>query len=271
MLSALKVLALDVGGTSVKSAMVANGALLSEVSRTPIPSQAPAPELLQAFRDILAGYPQAEALALAFPGPFDYAGGVCRVQGLEKFGSLYGLNLAEALSDGRPVRFCNDAEAAIVGEARQGAGVGFRRLLGITLGTGLGSAFVVDGKPVTSGPGVPPQGWLYDQPVGGGIADETFSIRGLKRRAQAAGLPASDPAEIQDMALWQAFGTDLGHFLAPFAEWFQAEAVLVLGGISGAYPLFGEALNLVLGGLACSGQLGGAAPLLGAASLFRTE
>ncbi len=270
MLSALNILALDVGGSSVKSALVSGGVLRGQITRTPIPSQAPAPELLGAFGGIIESYPEAQALALAFPGPFDYQSGVCRVQGLQKFGSLYGLNLSQALANGRPIRFCNDAEAAILGEARHGAGAGFQRLLGITLGTGLGSAFLVDGKPVTSGPGVPPQGWLYDQPVHGAIADETFSIRGLRRRAQAAGLPPTDPAEIQDAALWQAFGTDLGHFLLPFVETFQAEAVLVLGGISGAYPHFGEALQAALGRAAYPGKLGGAAPLLGAASLFQS-
>ncbi len=145
MLPTLTVLAMDVGGTSVKSALVRDGALLSEPRRTAIPSQGEAEEVLAAFRAIIDGYPQAEALALAFPGPFDYQSGVCRVQGLEKFGSLYGLDLAGALSGGRPIRFRNDAEAAIVGEARHGAGLGLSRLLGVTLGTGLGSAFLLDG------------------------------------------------------------------------------------------------------------------------------
>jgi glucokinase len=269
-LPTLSVLALDVGGTSIKSALVQSGALRTEVRRTHIPSQTPEAQLLlTAFREIIAGYPDADALALAFPGPFDYASGVCRVQGLEKFGSLYGVNLGEALSPGRPVRFCNDAEAAILGEARHGAGVGFQRLLGITLGTGLGSAFLIEGRPVTTGPGVPPEGWLYDQPVLGRIADETFSIRGLQRRARAAGLPAVVPCEIQDEALWQSFGKELGEFLAPFVNCFGAEAVLVLGGIAGAYSLFGQALNGALAGLARPGQLGTSAALLGAASLFQ--
>lgn len=250
------ILALDVGGTSVKSGLVREQKLLGEVRRTPLPSQAPAPELLRAFADIIAAYPEAEALAFAFPGPFDYATGVCLVQGLEKFGSLYGVNLGEALAGGRPVRFVNDAEAAIVGEAGSG------RVLGITLGTGLGSAFLIDRKPVTEGPGVPPHGWLYGEPVYETIADEVFSIRGLKRRAGV------DPAEVTDPAVWRQFGTDLGHFLKPYADAFQADQVLVLGGIAAAWAHFGEWLNAVLEGKAQPGRLGAAAPLLGAAARF---
>lgn len=262
------ILALDVGGTSVKSALVCDGALLGQPTRTPIPSQAPSDVLLAAFTDIISRYPQAQALALAFPGPFDYQNGVCLVQGLEKFGSLYGLNLADHLGADRPIRFCNDAEAAIVGEARYGAGAGVGRLLGVTLGTGLGSAFLLNGQPVTAGAGVPPNGWLYDQPARYGTADQTFSIRGVRMRAEQAGSPVSDPSELEDPAVWQLFGDDLGRFLLPFVGGFGAQRVLVLGGIAAAFPHFGPALNQALGGRARRGQLDAAAPLLGAAALF---
>lgn len=189
-------------------------------------------------------------------------------QGLEKFGSLYGLNLADHLGADRPIRFCNDAEAAIVGEARYGAGAGVGRLLGVTLGTGLGSAFLLNGQPVTAGAGVPPNGWLYDQPARYGTADQTFSIRGVRMRAEQAGSPVSDPSELEDPAVWQLFGDELGRFLLPFVEGFGAQTVLVLGGISAAFPHFGPALNQALGGRARRGQLDAAAPLLGAAALF---
>jgi len=257
-LPAVKILALDVGGSSVKSALVTDGVVEGEIRRTPLDSQGAAAELLAAFHAIIDAYPESEALAFAFPGPFDYARGICWIEGVDKFGSLYGANLADALGRGRPARFCNDAEAAILGEAQ---GAGARRILGVTLGTGLGSAFVVEGAPVVSGPGVPPHGWLYNQPFRDTVADEVFSIRGLRRRA------GREPADIEDASVWQAFGTDLGQFLAPFAEAFEAEAVLVLGGIANAWPRFGEALRARLP-LARPGRLGASAALLGAASLY---
>ena len=269
MLPALTILALDVGGSSVKSGLVRNGEVIGNARRTEIPSQSPAAdELLSAFRSIISTYPQAEALAFAFPGPFDYQTGVCRIQGVEKFGSLYGLNLAEALCGGLPARFRNDAEAAIVGETLYGAGVGLSRVLGITLGTGLGSCFLLDGKPVSDDPSVPPRGWLYNQPALGRIADEVFSIRGVRHRAEEAGLGLLQPGEIQDPDLWESFGHDLGRFLATFVQDFQADAVLVLGGIAGAFSYFGPALNDQVEGLARAGQLGPNAALLGAAELF---
>ncbi|MEZ4637552.1 MAG: ROK family protein [Caldilineaceae bacterium] len=84
------------------------------------------------------------------------------------------------------VRFRNDAEAAIVGEARFGAGRGLHRLIGLTLGTGSGSAFLIGGVPQIGGPGVPPNGWIYPLLFEGTQADDVFSIRGLLGRCHAA-------------------------------------------------------------------------------------
>ena len=55
------------------------------------------------------------------------------------------------------VRFVNDAQAALLGEVHCGAAVGVSRVMGLTLGTGVGSAFVVDGRIVTTGPGCRPR------------------------------------------------------------------------------------------------------------------
>jgi glucokinase len=52
---------------------------------------------------------------------------------------------------GRPVRLENDANAAAVAEAWQGAGRGGRAVLFVELGVGLGAGIVVDGR-VWSGP-----------------------------------------------------------------------------------------------------------------------
>ena len=84
-----------------------------------------------------------------------------------------------------PIFFRNDAEAAILGEARYGAGTRYQRLIGVTLGTGMGSAFVVDGVKVTQGPGVTRDGWLYHVPYHARPADDVFSTRGLLTRLRA--------------------------------------------------------------------------------------
>ncbi len=176
-----------------------------------------------------------------------------------------------------PILFRNDAEAAVVGEARYGAGRDYRRLIGVTLGTGCGSAFLVDGVPVTSGPGVPPNGWLYPVLFRGLRADDVFSRRGLEARLRSAGVTernvkdaaaAARAGDVGARQVFEAFGADLGSFLNSYAVAFAAEAVLVLGRIAGAMDLFGPPLRQALSVPALPGERGPDAALLGAADLL---
>ena len=284
-----RVIALDVGGTSVKSAVVApEGRIVGERAVTPVDSAGETESILGIFTHIVESHlnqvkPQhLDGVALGFPGPFDYEAGICLVEGVEKYGSIYGVNLRELLRKrlnlkGLPVLFRNDAEAAIVGEACYGAGRPFRRLIGVTLGTGCGSAFIVDRQPVTSGEGVPPNGWLYPVPFHGIRADDWFSRRGLEGRLRAAGeridgvkeaASAARAGYAQARQVFEAFGTELGTFLQPFVTAFRADAVIVLGQIAGAMDLFGPAMRRKLSAPVLTGDLGADAALFGAADLI---
>jgi glucokinase len=282
------VIALDVGGTSIKSGVVApGGRVVRPPLVTPVDPHAAAEALLGLFTDVIARHAgEADTLGLrgvcfGFPSPFDYANGVCWIRGVEKFESLYGVDLRAEL--GRrlcmtpaSIRFRNDAEAAVVGEARYGAGRPFRRSVGITLGTGLGSAFVEDGEPVEEEARVPPEGKLFPQIFRGHRADDWFSRRGLEGRLREAGLPidvraaagAARAGNAVAAGLFQRFGEELGAFLAPFAERFSADVVLVLGRIAGAFDLFGPAMRSALAVPVLTGSRPDDAALLGAAEML---
>jgi glucokinase len=267
------VLALDVGGTSVKSALVAAaGELAGPPRRTPIDSGADAEALLSTLAGAvleLAPEPgeRLAAVAVAFPGPCDYERGVPGRHDDGKFAALAGVDLRAQLRRrlGRAdlvIAFCNDAEAAILAEARHGAGRPFARVLGITLGAGLGACLVAGGAIVAADAGIVPAE-LYRRPLGAATADDAFSDRGLRAR-----LSGADPAAARDAEArraFAAFGADLGAFLAPWAGALRADAVVVAGGIAAAYPLFGPALEAALTPAVRAGELGPAAGLIGAA------
>ena len=287
--SRVRVIALDVGGTSVKSALVAPGGhVIGEPAITPIDSSGEAEGILRTFARIISTYlgqtqnSNIIGVVLGFPGPFDYAAGICLIEGVEKYAAIYRVNMRDALRarldlGDLPILFRNDAEAAVVGEARYGRGRNYRRLIGVTLGTGCGSAFLVDGVPVTSGPGVPSSGWLYPVLFRGIRADDVFSSRGLQARLQGARVTernvkdaavaarAGDPGARQ---VFEEFGADLGSFLNSHAVAFAAEVVLVLGQIASAIDLFGPPLCQALSVPALPGELGPDAALLGVADLL---
>ena len=281
------VIALDVGGSSVKSALVTvDQQIIGNVCVDVIQSDGTADEMLNTLAAIIAGHVEkvdhVRGIAFAFPGPFDYEQGICLIQNQSKYDALYGLHVGVRLKDilsiqTLEIRYRNDAEAAILGEALYGAGVPYSRMLGLTLGTGLGSAFVAEGVLITEGTGVPPNGWLYSLPYRNQCADDLFSTRGLLARLRERGIYAEDiPSAIQcardDSAAlsesFASFGADLGEFLEPFLSDFRAEALLITGGIAEAWDRFAPLLNASLSVPLLKGALGNRAALLGAAALF---
>ncbi len=280
-------LALDVGGTSIKSALVETGPrLVDGVSVNPIESQGSAAEILDTLARIITNHLQncrdVTEIAFAFPGPFDYESGICLIRNQEKYDSLYGLDISANLKEilempNLEIRYRNDAEAAILGEALYGTGMPYSRLIGLTLGTGLGSAFVADRKLVTGGANIPYRGWLYSIPFGTQRADDMFSTRGLLTRLREHGIHATDIASALRSSeevtrvlaqAFAAFGSDLGAFLQPFISDFGAEAVLITGGIAETWDRFAPSLTRSLSVPVLKGTLGRRAALLGAAALY---
>ncbi|WP_343044582.1 ROK family protein [Saccharibacillus qingshengii] len=205
-------------------------------------------------------------VGFAFPGPFDYSAGVALLRNLGKYESLYGINIREALRSEfirlarhgqryaaqlaqAEIRFANDALLF-------GLGIGRRypreRLLCLTLGTGLGSAFVENGRPA-AGPCVPPDGYLYPQPYRGRTADEQFGRQGILRLAREFGVdPGGDlkhfaenayTGDLRAAAVFSEYGHRLSEFLAPHIASFRPHRLILGGQISKSADLFNAPLQ----------------------------
>lgn len=119
---------------------------------------------------------------MALPGPFDYESGLALFRDVGKFDALYGVNVRTELSRRmRPapgaLRFLNDADAFGIGEFVAGATAGHERAVCVTLGSGVGSAFLDHGEPVNDGPDVPPDGSAHLLSYEGRPLEETVSRR----------------------------------------------------------------------------------------------
>lgn len=94
-----------------------------------------------------------------------------------------------------PVVMDNDANALLLGESIWGAGKGYRSTLGFTLGTGLGSAIVVDNKLFTGANGM--AGEIWPSPNKNGNIEDIVSGNGVSvtylRLANQWGVNMIDP------------------------------------------------------------------------------
>jgi glucokinase len=241
-----------------------------------------------AILDVVAGAMRAvtadaQPWHLAVPGPFDLVHGIGRYRDVGKFEALLDVDvragLAERLAPGTALRFVNDADAYGIGEWAFGAGRRVPRMICITLGTGVGSGWVVEGEPIDDGPDVPRDGEAHFIEVDGRPIEETVSTRAILARFRAATGETSTVRAIADRArAGDAAAADairgpmeaLGAALHPWAVRFAPEVLVVGGGMAGAWDLIGEPITRSLAYPAAEvvpGSLGDDAPLLGGASL----
>lgn len=148
------------------------------------------------------------------------------------------------LADPFSVSFLNDAEAFLLGEWWAGAARGHSRVIGITLGTGLGSAFLDRGGIVDSGPEVPPEGSLHLVPFRGAPVEDLISRRGiLAAYGASAGVDVrqiADRARDGEERAQQTFAfvaTALAEFLGPWVAAFAPGCVVVGGSIARSWDL----------------------------------
>lgn len=291
----------DIGGSHISCAAVdfeRKAAVPESLVTQTVNNQGLAREILSSWATALGkamariDRSQLAGIGFAVPGPFDYCRGIALfTREVAKYQSLHGINVSERIRElaGQPrdldVRFMNDAIAFGVGEAWMGKAAGVARSISVTVGTGLGSAFLERGIPVVEREDVPPNGYLWHLPFNKGLADASFSTRWfIKRYAEKSGStlagvkPIADRAATDPLAreVFHEFGTNLGRFLKPLVQRFGAELLVIGGNVSAAYDLFGaaleESLSKARGPVAIEvSALKENAAMIGSARLFEDE
>jgi len=142
-----RALGIDVGGTKIAAGVIdRDGKILRRIERpTPTESQ---DELLDAFDEVVSALLDDGVGAVGFglPSTIDQRAG--RVIGsvnvpLEDFD--FRARMADRLSV--PIALDNDGNVAAIAEWKIGAGRGASHMIMLTLGTGIGSGLILDGKP----------------------------------------------------------------------------------------------------------------------------
>lgn len=252
---------LEVGGTHVTAGWVhPDGWQVSEVRRRELPAGGSAGQLIEILAAAGAGLAAGPGAdwGIAMPGPFDYARGVAHYAGVGKFEALAGVDVGAALAAALPERpgslcFSNDASAFAVGEWLIGAARGALRCVAVTLGTGIGSAFLDKGISIGTGPSVPPQAELHLLCHAGRPLEDWVSSRAIRagyvRAGGSNGLDVKEIAELAragDAAAGAAFDAAfrvLGEVLGPWLERFGADRLVIGGSISRSFDLVEEPLR----------------------------
>lgn len=246
----MEVIAADIGGTHISVAKInwlegkatVQGKFMAEVN-TALASD----QLIAEWSNVIrkaADYQRDFYLGISMPGPYDYENGISLIETQGKMRSLFGLSVKNLLAEELgisplSIKFINDAESFLKGEAIAGVGKGFSNLLGITLGTGLGSAVQIDE--------ITKDAKLWTAPFRNGIAEDFLGTGWFSKKIRAQfGFEISGVIDLlgKDFepsirhAIFTEFGETLGEFLLPYVTRFQTQKVILGGKISKSSELF---------------------------------
>lgn len=142
---------IDMGGTMIKIGLVAAGKILAH-TKVDAESRVSLEQRLQRVGDVVDAMLREHGLApmgvgVAFPGIVD-AGNKKILSRYVKYPDAQDFNLAAWAERrwGAPLAVENDARAALIGEWQYGAGQQCDNLVLVTLGTGFGSAVLIEGR-----------------------------------------------------------------------------------------------------------------------------
>jgi polyphosphate glucokinase len=216
--SATTVIGIDIGGTGIKGGIVdlASGKVLGERYRIPTPTPSTPQAVAKVVKEIVdelmtRSHAPSDDAPVGITFPAIIAHGVARsAANVDK--SWIDADVDKIFTEelGRDVQVMNDADAAGLAEARYGAGKDVKgTVLVITLGTGIGSAFIYNGKLI-------PNAELGHLELDGFDAESK----------------ASASARERDGLTWDEYAIRLQRYFSHVEFLFSPELFIIGGGIS---------------------------------------
>lgn len=291
---------IDIGGTHITAAIIdiiSMKLIDFSLHKESFDSNLPVNQVMSIWEKVIrisvenSKVKEIKGLAVCMPGPFDYTNGLCWIKDQSKYEHFYGLNVRYLfqgslnLSSEFPILFENDAVCFGKGEVFKDATNLSKKVMAVTLGTGLGACFIDKGVSIVLGELVPADGEIYNIPFKESIAEDYVSARGLLSAYKSItgknlhnGLELFNLAVAEDQVAIKVFeemGENLAEVTIPWLKKFEADSFIIGGKIANASRFFLESFNKKIkeSGLEITVSVSTdneVAALLGAASMLYT-
>jgi glucokinase len=241
----VSVIGVDLGGTKVAAGRVRDG-VVEAVARRQVPADQAREVVFETVAGAVAEVADGSeaAIGCGVPSVVDVAEGVVREVGNIPSWTAFPLRAELEACFDRPVAVDNDANVFALGEHRFGAGRGRQHLIGMTLGTGLGTGVVLDGRLLRGancgvgelGKSDYRGGRLEDWCAGDYFLREWGAGAGeLHRRAREG--------EAGALAAFEGYGAELAVAVMRALYAYDPEIVVLGGSIATAFDLFEAGLR----------------------------
>ena len=257
----MQIVGVDVGGSHITAALVdleTRSLVPGTLQRNQVDSHGSASKIIAAWSFVIGNVMKFSStgktkIGMAMPGPFDYENGISLMKSMNKYEALYELNVKKLLAAKlgltlEDIFMRNDAESFLAGEVMGGAARGYEKVIGVTLGTGLGTAVHANGKTCDAALGV-------NIPFLDGVAEDYISTRWfIKRYYELTGKKIPGVKELMNNLssdnvaneVFEEFRKNLLAFLTIFIEKDIPEVVVVGGNIANALDNYYDEMQLEL-------------------------
>ena len=231
---------IDLGGTNMRVGLTDGATLVNSVIE-PCPSKEAEEVVVNQLKRQIAQLVSEDvtSIGVGVPSVVDCQQGI--VYNVANIPSWKEVHLKEILEKefGVPVAVNNDANCFALGVWKYGEGKGTRDMVGLTMGTGIGSGIIIDGKlynGVNTGAGeigsLPFKDADYEFYCSSRFFSELHGDTGANfgKRAQAG--------DAEAVAVWNEFGENVGELIKAVLFTYAPEAIIIGGGIASAFSLF---------------------------------
>ncbi len=234
----------DLGGTNIRTALCHDGRIINQKQHELINKDSLTDTLSQLSSLIRSVFhPEVRGIGIGVPSVVDIHNGI--VYNVTHIPSWIKVELKDILEKEFevPVYVNNDVNCFILGEFFFGLAKGYDPVVGLAMGTGLGSGIIVDGKlfiGANCGAGevgpIPYMGKTLEYYCSGNFFNVFYKTSAREMAEKATEGDASA------ISAWEEFGRHFANAIKIVAYAYDPQAIILGGSISKAYPFFEKSM-----------------------------
>lgn len=236
---------IDLGGTNMRVGLVENGELIRK-EMVSCPSKATCEEVLAQLEGLIERVmcPEVQGIGVGVPSVVDSEEGI--VYNAANIPSWTEVPLKRLLQErfAVPAHINNDSNCFALGVKMFGEGRQFQNLVGMTIGTGVGTGIIINGELYcgqNTGAGevgsLPYLSYDFEHYCSSGFFVRYHHLTGKEAAEKAAA------GDAEALEVWDEFGAHLGELMKAVLFTYDPEAIVLGGGIASALAFYEGAMR----------------------------
>lgn len=239
---------IDMGGTNIRIGIVKDDTIIKKIERPTLAHRSEKEiinDLIATIREIIT--PDVKSIGIGVPSVVNIQKGIVyNVTNIESWKEVHLKDILEKEFN-IPVSINNDSNCFALGEQKYGEGKGYNDIIGITIGTGIGSGLILNGHLYcgsNTGAGeigdLPYLDKVFEYYCSGQFFLHVHNIKGSEVAKKAS------EGDKDALELFRKFGHHIGNLIKVVLFTYDPEVITIGGSISKSYEYYAEEMNKVI-------------------------